>query len=161
MSIKLFQMAEPISGKTRWRNRALSDVTIEYEDKTKQDVHTFVLRTRLPLLIVRMDNRCIHGTNHKMDTFSRHVMHQVLQKKLIKYLTSLVNMLESRDQQDLHTEIYRKVQKLIKETSPGQKRRVEAVFIKLCSCQEQWEIQDRHKVSRPALVYAPMGFYKL
>ena len=70
-------MAEPISGKGLWTDMTLSDVRIEFEDKTNQDAHSLVLRSRLPLLVRGISDRWVHGKSYKMDTFSSHVMREV------------------------------------------------------------------------------------
>ena len=59
-----------------------------------------------------------------------------LQQKLIKYLPTLLDTLDAEINKT-RTEKFEEVQNLIQETSPGQRRRGEAVFLKLCSRQER------------------------
>lgn len=59
-----------------------------------------------------------------------------LQKKLIKYLPGTLDKLDTEINK-IRTQKLEEVQDLIQETTPGQKRRGEIIFLKLCSRQER------------------------
>ena len=67
-----------------------------------------------------------------------------LQKKLIKYLPTLLDTLDAEINKT-RTEKFEEVRKLIQETTPGQQRRGEAVFLKLCSRQERVPLMGNRK----------------